>query len=299
MAFVSILSIFVLACLVGYYAVRSRPLALHLPRTAATEAISLVIIVGALIAGPASAAPKPALLTVWQVQPPASAVSEERLVGDGELVLKQALLPAGLATLDTEVADAGGVHLTVRPGTQLIAASTQGGRAYCALESLRPDRKTGALAPSKGGLTLCFLDADGNGRFERVVQMPMSISLPMVQGAIPKDVRPVDLAYTPRPSAEIRGDYWVGIRYEQYFNIYGNRMFFLDYGHGDDKQSLTDFAKWKSKGPFPLNVDAFGARVAVVAAEPKGARLRVEHALPAGPFAVVTFTTTTFIPIYR
>jgi NAD(P) transhydrogenase subunit alpha len=54
MDFLSILSIFVLACCVGYYVVWSVTPALHTPLMAVTNAISSVIVVGALIAGAAS-----------------------------------------------------------------------------------------------------------------------------------------------------------------------------------------------------------------------------------------------------
>jgi len=50
MDFITILSIFVLACFVGYYVVWSVTPALHTPLMAVTNAISSVIIVGALIA---------------------------------------------------------------------------------------------------------------------------------------------------------------------------------------------------------------------------------------------------------
>ena len=50
MDFISVLSIFVLACFVGYYVVWSVTPALHTPLMAVTNAISSVIIVGALIA---------------------------------------------------------------------------------------------------------------------------------------------------------------------------------------------------------------------------------------------------------
>ena len=50
MDFVGILSIFVLACFVGYYVVWSVTPALHTPLMAVTNAISSVIIVGAVIA---------------------------------------------------------------------------------------------------------------------------------------------------------------------------------------------------------------------------------------------------------
>ena len=56
MDFISILSVFVMACFVGYYVVWSVTPALHTPLMAVTNAISSVIIVGALIASFASGA---------------------------------------------------------------------------------------------------------------------------------------------------------------------------------------------------------------------------------------------------
>jgi H+-translocating NAD(P) transhydrogenase subunit alpha len=57
MDFISILSIFVLACFVGYFVVWSVTPALHTPLMSVTNAISSVIIVGALIAAAAAGAP--------------------------------------------------------------------------------------------------------------------------------------------------------------------------------------------------------------------------------------------------
>jgi H+-translocating NAD(P) transhydrogenase subunit alpha len=57
MDFISILSIFVLACFVGYYVVWAVTPALHTPLMAVTNAISSVIIVGALIASAAAEVP--------------------------------------------------------------------------------------------------------------------------------------------------------------------------------------------------------------------------------------------------
>jgi H+-translocating NAD(P) transhydrogenase subunit alpha len=58
MDFVGILSIFVLACFVGYYVVWSVTPALHTPLMAVTNAISSVIIVGALVASAGSGTAK-------------------------------------------------------------------------------------------------------------------------------------------------------------------------------------------------------------------------------------------------
>lgn len=57
MDFVAILSIFMMACFVGYYVVWSVTPALHTPLMAVTNAISSVIIVGALIAAAEAGSP--------------------------------------------------------------------------------------------------------------------------------------------------------------------------------------------------------------------------------------------------
>jgi NAD(P) transhydrogenase subunit alpha len=57
MDLISIISIFVLACFVGYYVVWSVTPALHTPLMAVTNAISSVIIVGAPIAAAAAGSP--------------------------------------------------------------------------------------------------------------------------------------------------------------------------------------------------------------------------------------------------
>ena len=61
MPFVSLLTIFVLACFVGYYVVWRVTPALHSPLMAVTNAISSVIIVGALLAAGLQG-PRPAQL---------------------------------------------------------------------------------------------------------------------------------------------------------------------------------------------------------------------------------------------
>ncbi|MGI8705179.1 MAG: proton-translocating transhydrogenase family protein [Sphingomicrobium sp.] len=57
MDFISIVSIFVLACFVGYYVVWSVTPALHTPLMSVTNAISSVIVVGALIAAAGAGSP--------------------------------------------------------------------------------------------------------------------------------------------------------------------------------------------------------------------------------------------------
>ncbi len=65
MDFIAILSIFVMACFVGYYVVWSVTPALHTPLMAVTNAISSVIIVGVLIAAAAVAIGDAGKISKW------------------------------------------------------------------------------------------------------------------------------------------------------------------------------------------------------------------------------------------
>jgi NAD(P) transhydrogenase subunit alpha len=65
MDFIGILSIFVMACFVGYYVVWSVTPALHTPLMAVTNAISSVIIVGALIAAAAAGLGETGAVSKW------------------------------------------------------------------------------------------------------------------------------------------------------------------------------------------------------------------------------------------
>ncbi|WP_126516822.1 hypothetical protein [Sphingobium amiense] len=244
---------------------------------------------------PAWAEARPTLLTVWRVQPPTDSSTTERSVKDGEIVLKQSLLPMSLATLDQSV-EISANGLSVEAGSQLVQALTQQGRAYCALDTVSRAKASLFVKPIKG-LAICLLDSNEDGRFDSAFGMPGGTGLLMVEGTIPKSALSVDIPYTQRPVEEIKGDFFVALRYEQYFNIYGNRMFFLDYGGRGKTQSLTNFVKFNAKGPFPQSVDVYGARFTILNAEAEGVALRIDQPLLMKTFAVHSYTTTTFIPI--
>ena len=103
MEFLSIFSIFVMACFVGYYVVWSVTPALHTPLMAVTNAISSVIVVGALIASSAAAGGSEAsrwlgllavVLSMTMVMMTSVAVARERERGTMENLLAMPLRPS-------------------------------------------------------------------------------------------------------------------------------------------------------------------------------------------------------------
>jgi hypothetical protein len=264
-----------------------------LPRLATfawTFAISL-----AALAAPAHAETRGQLQLLWMIAPNAPSPAP-RLVKDGELLVKNRLLPVAMARLEMDLAPSLAGSLSVSAKSQLYAVrSSTGEKVFCAWETL-VRAKNGVLTPNTGISTLCFLDKQSDGRFDASFEAFPGVGLPQIQMPMPKENKlvSVDLPYTMLPPDMFTGDLWVGLRYEQYFNIYGNRMLMVAYGGRGKNQTLTNFSKFKSKGPFPLQVGALGAQLTVLAAGDDGSVIRIDRPISLPVFAVVTTTTVRF-----
>lgn len=240
------------------------------------------------MAAPASARER--VYALWQIQPAAEPAEGERQVGDGELILRQKLLPTGLAELADDVSDSGDRGLIAKAGSQAIEVVAEQGKIYCVLDTYRR-KKTGDLVRSDQNLVLCLVDRDENRRFEGAFEMLGSPTGIILGGNVPKTIRSIDVGYRQIDPNLTTGDFWVGVRYEQYFNIYGKRMLLTDFGGRGVSQSLTAFDTFTSKGPYPHSAQVLGAKFTIVAAEPKSVRVKIETMMPPQPFAVVQTTT--------
>lgn len=229
----------------------------------------------------------------WIIEPSNDVAPREITVADGEYVVKQRLLPIGLATLDSDVQLPAGSRILVRSQAQLVRVLTQNSKLFCALESMLK-AKDGSLQPNKSPFILCLNDTDSNGQLDQAFEMPVSKSGVIMQGRLPKKPQSIDVGYSEVPGTQFKGDYWVGVRYEQYFNIYGNRMLMTDFGGRGEMQSLTAFDTFKSKGTYPRETGVLGGRFTILAVEPKSIRVRIDKSLPLQPFSVVTNTTVRF-----
>ena len=237
---------------------------------------------------------------VWIIEPSSDETASEITVSDGEYIVKQRLLPIGLATLDSDLNVTTGSTFFLRNRAQIIQVPTQNSKLYCATESLiistesliSPTDLT--LQPNKSPFILCLHDSDSNGRLDQAFSMPVSKSGVVMQGNLPKKYQSIDVGYSEVPITQFRGDYWVGIRYEQYFNIYGNRMLMTDFGGRGEKESLTAFDTFKSKGTYPRETGVLGGKFTILEANPKSIRVRIDKSLPLQSFSVVTNTTVRF-----
>lgn len=249
----------------------------------------------AALSVPSRAETRGQLQLLWMIAPSA-APSAPRLIKDGELVVRNRLLPVAMARLERDFALSLPGSLSVSADSQLYAVgSSTGEKVFCAWDTL-VRTKDGTLSPNTGISTLCFLDREGDGRFDAYFAAYPGVGLPQIQMPMPKEKRlaAVDLPYAIIPADSFAGDVWVGLRYEQYFNIYGNRMLMVAYGGRGKRQTLTNFSKFKSKGPFPLKIGALGAQLTVLEARDDGSLIRIDRPISLPVFAVVTTTTVRF-----
>ena len=231
---------------------------------------------------------RPYMATLWRIVPPASFDPTERVVSDKQLILKQKLLPSGLAVL-TAAARHPESGAEAEVGTQLFRVTSTSGTVYCAFKVERTD---------KAALSLCLIDKTGDGRFDQVFETAFHVAtVPHVQDRAPKRILAIDVPYEVRPPEEVTGEYWVGVQYRQYFNIYGNRMLFTCFGNESGEECLSTFDKVKSKGTYPAERIILGARIVFVAPEGKSMRVRVDAPMAEQPFSVRSSVSTTMIPI--
>jgi hypothetical protein len=235
--------------------------------------------VSVLVAAGPAAAQSRRLVSFWMIEPAPPPVGVRHLGGKDE-VLRQRLLPSGLAELarvwsDPEVGE-------LPAGMQLIAASSDAGAVYCEGDIREGD---------SSGLT-CFLDSDRDGRFDsRFSAASSTPALVMLMGkmkapkplAEPLEYRVVD----PRTS---RIPAFVAIERRNYFNIYSRENFMIVFGTGDSKKRITDPVGFKT-ADMPKEMTILGARFTALSETDGKLAIEVHSGMPAQPFAVMSTVT--------
>lgn len=233
----------------------------------------------ALPAGPAEAQSR-RLTSYWTVEPAPHPVGIRHLGGKDE-VLRQRLLPGGLAELARVWSDPEAGELPA--GTQLIEASSDLGAVYCEGDIRQAD-------PTE---LLCFLDSDRDGRFESRFETASSTpALVMLMGRMPKAPTPLaePLEYRIVSPATSRIPAFVAIERRNYFNIYSRENFMIVFGTGDEKKRITDPVHFKS-AEMPKQMTILGARFTALSETDGKMAIEVHSGMPAQPFAVMSTVT--------
>lgn len=234
---------------------------------------------GLVPAGPAAAQSR-RLISFWVIEPAPHPVGVRHLAGKDE-VLRQRLLPSGLAELARVWSDAE-AEVELPAGTQLIEASSDSGAVYC----------EGDMREAGSGL-LCFLDSDRDGRFESRFKASSSTpALVMITGKMPKAPKPLaePLEYRAVSPSTSRIPAFVAIERRNYFNIYSSETFMIVFGTGDEKKRITDPVHFKT-ADMPRELTILGARFTALSETDGKMAIEVHSGMPAQPFAVMSTTT--------
>lgn len=231
-------------------------------------------------AGPAAAQSR-RLISFWVVEPAAHPVGVRHLAGREEL-LRQRLLPSGLAELARVWSDSeAGVEFAA--GTQLIEASSDSGAVYC----------EGDIREAGSRGLHCFLDSDRDGRFESRFRAASSTpALAMFTGKMPKVPKPLaePLEYRIVSPTTSRIPAFVAIERRNFFNIYGRENFMIAFGTGDQKKRITDPVGFKA-ADMPREMTILGARFTALSETDGKMAIEVHSGMPAQPFAVMSTVT--------
>lgn len=215
--------------------------------------------------------------TLWTVQP-ADSPAGERSVGSGEFVLKQRLLPSGLAELEV------GLGSELAAGVQLVEVTTPGAKVYCHARVARQKLI--------GHAQLCLVDADMDGRFEGSFKTTSQTKgLLTIAGNRPK--RPTAItpvAYRAVDPRQMKEEYFVAIERRNYFNIYSLESFMIAFGREGEMDRLTAPVQLKS-ADLPKELSVLGSRFTAIAERDGKMVVKVDAPMPPQPFGVVKTTT--------
>lgn len=242
-----------------------------------------MIALATLTASPAWAQSRD-LATIWVVQPSPPPAGERKLAG-GEFVLKQRLLPLGLAELASDVQlDS----TTLIAGTQLIQAQTEGAKVFCTT-TVAKQKLIGA------GFLPCLVDEDGDGDFEGWFSgVSQTKGLLTLSGRRPKKHKALaETRYTVVPPVTMRERYFVAIERRNYFNIFSRESFMIAFGRESEMERLTTPVSFKSS-EMPKEITVMGARFTALGEADGKLTVRVDRAMPVQPFSVVKTTSVRF-----
>ncbi|MGZ8997576.1 MAG: hypothetical protein ACXW2T_01845 [Allosphingosinicella sp.] len=234
----------------------------------------------ALIGLSSQAAAQRGMMTVWNVEA-AEARPDPFQVGPNDYVIRQRLLPMGLAELTGAAPGLG----AMTAGKQLIELQGGGAAIFC-----DPVIRAKKLL---GHAQLCLIDADRDGRFDSYFETSsVTKGIVTIQGSRPK--RPTALepvAYRRIDPRQFDQQLFLGVQYRGNANIFGNFVFEIRYGSEGQMGSLTRRILHK-KANLPGSTDVLSGRFSILESGSGGIKVRIDTPLPPQPFGI--FQTTTY-----
>ena len=234
-------------------------------------------------------------MTIWVVQP-AEAPADTVEVGFGDLILKQQLLPVGLAQLTGAFQDETGKR-AFGAGTQLFRVLSDV-PVYC-VAGMREAKGFEKWLASGVTQQFCLVDSDSDGAFESYFEPISEVKgLPTIAGKRPKKIKPIaPVAYEKIDPARMEKPFWVGIQYYGKPLMKEARNFNVAFGSDTSKGSLTSFVATEGSN-YPISQQLLGASFSILEAENGKLKVHVEQPMPRQPFGVVHSVSYRVVPTY-
>jgi hypothetical protein len=215
---------------------------------------------------------------VWNIQPSPASSGERRISGEG-WILKQRLVPTGLAELRGSIpVSAFGVELPT--GTQFIEVSTKGATVFCE-PRIRPQKLIGHAQ-------ICLTDYDQDGAFEGFFKTSSETKgLLSLQGNRPKTpMAMTPIAYERLDPAKMSDEFFVAIERNNGVNLYGNETFAIAFGIEGQVERLTARITIK-EAEMPREVRVLGAMFTAISKASGNLQVKVVQTMPLQPFSVI------------
>jgi hypothetical protein len=228
--------------------------------------------------------PSREMTTVWMVQP-AEPTAGELEVKARDLILKQKLLPSGLAQLTDSFQDAGGKR-SLGSGTQLFEVKSDV-PIYC-VAGLREPGGFEKFMTGGASRQFCLIDMDSDRRFDAYFETGSMVpGLPTIAGKRPKKPKAMSpVGYEVVEPSTIEKSFWIGIEYQGKPLIYDRRNFAISFGSESGKGSMTDWV-YTSGSAYPLTKQLLGASFTVLGVNGDKLKVRIDQPMPPQPFGVV------------
>lgn len=216
---------------------------------------------------------------VWLVQA-ASDQGSEITANEGDWVTRTSLLPGGLAELQEPAVSEADGNLVYPGNEKLVLRSIGDEPGLCTITHRKIDKAKVGL-PGSSSNDICFVDSDGDGRFEtslRIKNIPgtssFGASLPY-RHKVP--LRPA--AYRRLEPTAMDKPLFVGVKFSGVY-IDGKPHFTVYYGEEGHEVAVDRSMQLARDG----KIDIFGATYSILARDKHVIKVHVDKAIPAQRF---------------
>ena len=221
---------------------------------------------------------------LWHLQP-GQDQGKEIEVRPGGVVTLSTLIPDHAAELTSDAIREGDGAIIAPKGEQLYSRDARGTIAYCTVSSRKVLDSTSIAQPNSAATDPCFIDRDGDGKFDESFRIDSWNATYFGTAFISKK----KVQIKPSPYKIISPDdfqqkFYAGVKYIG-TGISKKEQFSLAIG-GNSLATPICCSYLPAGDQYPRTVDIFGGSYSILRNDRGVIRLRVEKSLPGSPFSI-------------